>query len=64
MRNTTVCSERRREPDLTEMAADPLVQMVLARDGLSHDDFWSAVSTARARLGQRDADTQRFCSAA
>ena len=64
MRNKTVWSARGVEPELTEMTADPLVQLVMARDGLTQDDFWHAVFVARARLGQSDAAVRHMDSAA
>lgn len=64
MRNNTVWSERGAEPELTEMTSDPLVQLVMARDGLTHDDFWHAVFVARARLGQRKTTARHMDSAA
>ena len=38
------------EPDLHDLLADPIVQLVLRRDGLVVSDVWVAVSEARSRL--------------
>ena len=64
MPNKTIWSERGVEPALAEMTSDPLVQLVMARDGLTKEDFWQAVFVARARLGQRTADRPYMDSAA
>jgi len=64
MRSSTVWSESGTEPELAEMMTDPLVQLVMARDGLTHDDLWNAVLVARARLGQRITGKRHLDSAA
>lgn len=64
MRSNTVWSESGAEPELAEMMSDPLVHLVLARDGLTHDDLWNAVRVGRARLGRRIAGARRLDSAA
>jgi hypothetical protein len=38
------------EPDLEEVLGDPIVHMLLARDGLSHGDLREVVAEARQRL--------------
>lgn len=40
----------RREPQLEEVLADPVVRLVMARDGVTLDDMRDVVSSARARL--------------
>jgi hypothetical protein len=39
------------EPTLTEMLADPIVRLVMRRDGLSDADLWRAVRCGRHLLG-------------
>ena len=45
-----------REPKLHEMLNDPLVRLVMARDGLSPDQVRRVVEDASERLARRDAD--------
>jgi hypothetical protein len=40
----------RREPQLDEVLADPVVHMVMARDGVTLADMRDVVSNARSRL--------------
>lgn len=40
----------RREPQLDEMLSDPVVRLVMARDGVTLDDMRDVVSSARSRL--------------
>ena len=44
-------SEAGPEPKLSEMLADPIVHLVMRRDGLTMDDLHAAVRLGRARLG-------------
>ena len=39
-----------REPQLDEMLSDPVVRLVMARDGVTLDDMRNVVSAARSRL--------------
>ena len=39
------------EPSLEEAIADPVVRLVMRRDGLSDADVWCAVRYGRGRLG-------------
>jgi hypothetical protein len=41
------------EPDLDEMMSDPIVRLVMRRDGLSEAVVWDAIKTARAHLASR-----------
>lgn len=41
------------EPDVDDLLADPLVHLVLRRDGLTVDDVRWAVADARLRLERR-----------
>jgi len=44
-----------REPPLEELFEDPMVQLVMRRDGLSAEDVRSCIERARCRLnGQPD----------
>ena len=43
----------RREPRLDDVLADPVVRLVMARDGVTLDDMRDVVSSARARLLSR-----------
>ncbi|MEQ8504907.1 MAG: hypothetical protein RIB80_06235 [Rhodospirillales bacterium] len=40
----------RREPQLDDMLSDPVVRLVMARDGVTLDDMRDVVSSARSRL--------------
>ncbi|MEQ8229895.1 MAG: hypothetical protein RIA64_17560 [Rhodospirillales bacterium] len=40
----------RREPQLDDMLSDPVVRLVMARDGVTLDDMRDVVSAARSRL--------------
>lgn len=40
----------RREPQMDDVLADPVVRLVMARDGVTLDDMRDVVSAARARL--------------
>jgi len=42
--------DRDQEPDIDSMLADPIVGLVMTRDGLSPDDVAQFVRHARARL--------------
>ena len=39
------------EPSLEELVADPVVRLVMRRDGLSEADIWGAIRCGRVRLG-------------
>ena len=39
-----------REPALAEALSDPIVHLVMRRDGLSEGDVWAAVRLGQARL--------------
>jgi hypothetical protein len=39
------------EPSLKDLVDDPLMDPLLAVDGLTRDDIWMAVEAARIRLG-------------
>ena len=39
------------EPSLDEMFADPVVRLVMRRDGLSDADVWRVVRHGQVRLG-------------
>ncbi len=39
------------EPALEDLLSDPIVDVVLRRDGLTRRDVWRAVDLARQRLG-------------
>lgn len=39
-----------REPQLDDMMADPVVRLVMARDGVTLDDLRDVVTEARSRL--------------
>ena len=41
------------EPDLDEVMSDPIVHLVMRRDGLSEGAVWGAIKTARAHLAAR-----------
>lgn len=41
------------EPTVAELMADPLVQMIFARDRIRPEDAWAAISAARRRLAVR-----------
>ena len=53
VRNAQPWSEAGDEPDLAEMMADPIVQLVMARDHLSRADVDSAVAFGRRQLRSR-----------
>ncbi len=38
------------EPSLNEVMSDPIVELVMARDNLKHDDVWKVVEEAREGL--------------
>jgi hypothetical protein len=38
------------EPAIADMLSDPVVRLVMRRDGLSDDDLWRAVQCGRTRL--------------
>lgn len=40
----------RREPQLDDVLSDPVVRLVMARDGVTLDDMRDVVSAARSRL--------------
>ena len=40
------------EPDLHDLLADPVVELVMRRDGIVAGDVWAAVQRARSRLRQ------------
>lgn len=40
------------EPELSEVMRDPLVHLIMRRDGISQHEVWRAVGLARARLAQ------------
>ena len=40
----------RREPQLEDVLADPVVRLVMARDGVTLDEMRDVVSSARSRL--------------
>ena len=40
------------EPSIAELLSDPIVELVLRRDGLTRRDVWRAVEAARRRLSQ------------
>jgi hypothetical protein len=48
--------QNRREPYVADMIADPVVQAVMARDGVTAEDLLSLVVRMRERL--RDAGAQ------
>ncbi len=39
-----------REPELAEVMSDPIVHLIMRRDGLSEGDVWAAVRLGQARL--------------
>lgn len=41
------------EPRLEEMLADPMIELVMKRDGLTRDDLVALVQEARRRIGRR-----------
>ena len=43
--------EADREPTLVDVLADPLVHLVMRRDGVSMKELCNHIATARARLG-------------
>ena len=44
------------EPKLNDLLADPIVHLVMRRDGLTPEDVWAAVHFARERLRATTAD--------
>ncbi|MGF1607777.1 MAG: hypothetical protein ACFCUQ_00160 [Kiloniellales bacterium] len=52
------------EPDLTEVLSDPLVQLVMRRDGIGQEEVWQAVAQARARLAPSATRSLRIETAA
>ena len=46
-------SWRHGEPSLSEVMADPIVHLVMRRDGLVADQVWPVVREAQSRLGSR-----------
>jgi hypothetical protein len=40
----------RREPQMDDVLSDPVVRLVMARDGVTLDDMRDVVSSARSRL--------------
>ena len=49
------------EPALEDLLSDPIIDVVLRRDGLARCDVWRAVDLARQRL---DPETQESSAAA
>ncbi len=41
------------EPDIADVMADPIVHLLMRRDGLVPDAVWPVVRDAQARLGGR-----------
>jgi hypothetical protein len=41
------------EPNLVEMLADPVVHLVMRRDGVSLEELLAVIADARAKLWQR-----------
>jgi hypothetical protein len=39
------------EPDLHELLADPVIQAVMRRDGVSNAELWAVIRTGRCLLG-------------
>jgi hypothetical protein len=39
------------EPSLAELLDDPVLQLLMARDGINRADLLDVIDTARARLG-------------
>ena len=46
-------SEAGPEPEISELLADPIVHLVMRRDGLTEKDVRAAVHVARGYLGNR-----------
>ena len=44
---------RQGEPSLVEVMSDPLVHLLMQRDGLVVEEVWPVVLEARSRLGRR-----------
>jgi hypothetical protein len=51
------------EPDLHELLADPVIQAVMQRDGVSTAELWAVIRTGRCLLGA-DCDAPECESAA
>ena len=43
------------EPSIHDLLGDPVLQILMARDGVSRDELLDVVDAARARLGLDDA---------
>jgi hypothetical protein len=43
---------RQGEPSLCEVMSDPIIHLVMGRDGLAADRVWSVMREAQARLGR------------
>lgn len=52
---------RRPEPALAELLDDPILHLLLDRDGISHDGLLDLIDTVRERLRARGID--RACRA-
>jgi hypothetical protein len=51
------------EPSLDEMFADPVVRLVMRRDGLSDADVWRVVRHGQVRLGVESRSAgERLCT--
>jgi len=44
------------EPSLSEMLADPIVQTIMARDGVASDEMAALIGTIRSRLAGKRSD--------
>ena len=50
MCNKNVCWNGAGEPAVAELLADPMIDLLLRRDGLTRDEVWAAVEQARLAL--------------
>jgi hypothetical protein len=44
------------EPSLSEMLADPIIQTIMARDGVAGDEMAALINTVRSRLAGKRSD--------
>jgi hypothetical protein len=51
-------SWRRREPRLTEMLADPIIQAVMAADGVDSNQLSSCLEKTRVKLNRQSHDAE------
>ncbi len=54
-----------KRPSLREMLADPIIRVVMARDGVTEQELFGAIAKARGRLAgrhmtDRDASRRKF----